>query len=677
MIGRPAVRRGLVPIAVAGPLLLVYGLTLARDVTFWDAGEFIAAAMDFGIPHPPGTPLYVLLLRVAVLALGAVGVSAAVATSLVSATATASACAAGAALLARATGDRVAAVGGGLAAGTMASVWLNATETEVYSVALALSVAIVWAAERAGRTESAAWTVLTVYLIVLAVPLHLSALLVAPAAVVLALRWSAFAASRSITRAVVVGAGVLAAFALGRMTTGPALAAAGAMGVAAWRLARSNDTVQQTAPGTPRVRDGVHAWRAMLPVIVTVIAASALLVLLFRARHDPAINQGNPATWSALLDVVARRQYAVADLWPRLAPLWLQVGNLLLYADWQVAQSLGPTIFATPARTAATVAFVVFGLIGAQAHRRRDPRTWAAFALLLAAGTVGAALYLNLKAGPSFGHGVLPEGTVREARERDYFFVLGWWTWGIWAGAGAVAAARRLRVPGWVGIGGAALPLVLNWSAVDRTRLPEAALPRGAAEGLLTMLPPRAVLFVAGDNDTYPLWYAQRAGRLRQDVTVITTPLLPADWYRDELARRHGLFSARGDGSSWRGRAAAIREIASRAAGLGRPLAMAVSMPATDRAVAGPAWTLRGPVYIRDEGAAPGLAALTLDTTTARRWQSRLAELTHGREAHPSMDGTSRYMLALLRCPGIALAHRRVGHSEARSDSLAQYCNFR
>jgi hypothetical protein len=300
-----------------------------------------------------------------------------------------------------------------------------------------------------------------------------------------------------------------------------------------------------------------------------------------------------------------------------------------------------------------------------------------ALLLLFAAGTIGAAIYLNLRAGPSFGHGILPADAPREARERDYFFVLGWWTWGCWAGYGAVRAARALRIPPAIGFVVALAPLVANWRQVDRSRGPEAALPRMTAHGLLDYLPPNAVLFVAGDNDSYPLWYAQQSLGLRRDVVVITTPLLPAQWYRAELRRRHGLLSesaARSPG--WWGRHPTMRDIAAQARALRRPVALAMTMPPEDRTALAPGWTAIGPILVAGDSTVAALP-FSVDTVAARRWNERLEARVGGRPLRPATDGTNRYMLFMLRCPDLALSMARSGAGDARTDSLARLCNFK
>jgi hypothetical protein len=649
----------------AAVLFAVYLLTLAPDVTFWDAGEFIAAAHSLGIPHPPGTALFVMLENVWAKLLFFVPY--AVATNLFSAAATACAAGVTARIVQRATGNGYMAFASAIAAGGMSSIWLNATETEVYAASLALGVLMIWAGERAGRERDQKSFYLLVYFIALAVPLHLSALVAAPVAIMLAgytgerIRWPVIG---------VLGGVFLLAMGAGRVSGW--MIGAGALVILASAVLRRHESrvVHQHESRVMR-----HARLPVATLIIALIAVSALAFMYFRAQFDPAINQGNPDTLRALADVVARRQYAVSPMWPRSAPAWVQIGNLGQYADWQVALSFGPTVDPSIPRAVGTMLFLALAYVGAVTLWRIDRRIAVAVLGLLLCGSLGVIAYLNLHAGPSIGYGILPANAIREARERDYFFVFAFWAWGICAGIGAVALAARVSRPAWTGVLVAFLPIVMNWRAVTRSGEPEQSLPRAVAEAFLGSTPQNGVLFVMGDNDSYPLWYAQEVLHVRPDVAVITVPLLPTEWDRSEIARRHFLMLEK-DVARFERKALTAQAIAAGARRLGRPVVAAMTMTPDERGALGNVWVARGLVYVEGSrlsalGARP--RAVSIDTAAARQWAAWVDQRLTTREVRPSIDPVGAYFRRMLDCPRQFISASTSGNS-SRLDSA---CNYR
>ena len=113
-------------------LFLLYAATVAHGMTYWDAGEFLSAIHSLGIPHPPGTPVFVLAARVWSMVFAPI-VGFALSVNLFSAATTALAFALVANLFWRWTGSRTGAFAAAVIGGSMSTVWLNATETEVYA----------------------------------------------------------------------------------------------------------------------------------------------------------------------------------------------------------------------------------------------------------------------------------------------------------------------------------------------------------------------------------------------------------------------------------------------------------------------------------------------------------------------------------------------------------------
>ena len=640
-------------LGAAALLAGLYALTAAPSVTWWDAGEFLAATHTLGIPHPPGTPLYILIARAWSLVFGWVDLARIV--NLLSAACTAAAGGIVALLIAQALRRGTRGIAAAICAGAMSTVWLSATEAEVYGASLLLGMLMLWSGDRAGRYGEARYIVLTGYLFALAAPLHVTALVAAPAALLLAstgsnggMRWHT---------ALVLGA---------------ALVAAGGIGTGRWWVGLAATVSLIVIALVPCMR----ATRAWLITIAVLIGFSAFAFLILRARHDPAINQGNPADLAALLSVIARDQYDIASLFPRQAPVWLQVVNFFEYADWQVALGLGPTVTPTVPRTLVTVIFIALGAMGSRAHWQTDRRSWRAFALLGLCGSLGVVAYLNLKAGPSIGYGFIPDEMPHEARERDYFFVLAFWTWGAWAGIGAMESAERWLAPRRrnaviLGLIVAALPAALNVRQMNRRSEPEASLPLRVARELLGATPDRAVLLVAGDNDTYPLWFAQQVLGIRRDVVIVTYPLMSAGWYRDELYRRWGLGVAPPH-EQWRGIARELADIGTSAREQGRPIAASVTVDRDARAHLGSRWRLTGLVYVEDDAVA-GTGDPVIDAIAAAAAAARLESVLR-RPLRVTIDPTGRLMRESLECPSLAL---RAATDTTAGRLLDSTCNYR
>jgi hypothetical protein len=175
------------------------------------------------------------------------------------------------------------------------------------------------------------------------------------------------------------------------------------------------------------------------------------------------------------------------------------------------------------------------------------------------------------------------------------------------------------------------------------------------------------VLFVAGDNDSYPVWYLQHVERVRPDVTPITVPLLGAGWYRAELRRRHGLGDA-GAPARWRGVAREVAALAASARRLGRPVAASVAVERGERAWMGePGWRLHGLIYVADS------AGVSVDSGATRRLADQMRPLL-ARQPLAGVDQVPRRTHETLRCPELAL---REPADSAERTLLDSTCNLR
>lgn len=136
--------------------------------------------------------------------------------------------------------------------------------------------------------------------------------------------------------------------------------------------------------------------------------------------------------------------------------------------------------------------------------------------------------------------------TPYQPRERDYAYAGSFYAFAIWIGLGVLAIVDALKtfLPGKpaaliASIGALLLvPGIMaseNWDDHDRSHR---TIARDLAYNYLNTVAKDGVIFTNGDNDTFPLWYAQEVEGIRTDVRVCNLSYLQTDWYIDQMRRK-------------------------------------------------------------------------------------------------------------------------------------------
>ena len=507
--------------AVAGALvLLLYIITLGPSTAMWDTSEYIAAAYIMGLPHPPGNPFFVILGRFFTILPIAPSIAARV--NLLAAV-----CSAVSAAMWFLITERVLVswfserwqrvLGGALAAligATAFTVWSQSVVNEkVYTVALVGVALIAWLTVRwcddPDGPKADKLLILIAYILGLGYANHMAGFLAAPA----------------------VGLAVLI-----------------------------------RRPAT------LLRWKVLLACLGAIaIGMTPFATQPIRAAYQPLINEGEPTgcvaglkadctftvkTWDAFKYNFNREQYGKPPVTERNAPFSAQVGMWWLYFRWQWWRDPYNTQGGQTLQAILASLFLVLGLLGGWVHWQRDKQSFWFFGPLMFTMTLLLIYYLNFKYGASQAP-QLAETVDREVRDRDYFYLWSFSAWSVWASLGLVFVWETLasmlgsqqiklgkdmvELPtkrSWMLAAPvlllACVPMVGNWSASTRhgddTTL-------AFAHDLLNSVEPYGVLVTVGDNDTFPLWYAQEVEGIRQDVVIANTSLLNTDWYTKQLIR--------------------------------------------------------------------------------------------------------------------------------------------
>jgi len=557
--------------------LMTYLMTMPPTVVYWDVGEHCAAAFGVQVQHPPGSPLLVLVMRVAAM----IPMASDIAVRMILVNILAS-CAVVVLLylitirlvlfwrtLPATNLEALVLYGSGvigaLSLTFSTTFWFNSIEVETRNISLLFTALIIWLVlvwyEKADEKHNELYLLLITFLVGLTSGVHIHGLLGFFVAILLvyfrhyekSLREFLF--SRDVIKFGIVASLIFCTAYPGIVKWLPSMLDSDVFGIKSslWVYVAVGILVAAIYLAYSSVRKNNRILNlASLSFLFIVLGYSTYLTTYIRANADTPMNENDPSNMKRMVSYLERDQYGETPLVNRrfsfepdkiesfkkytsdLDYLWrYQINHMYIRymgwnfigkeADWQDAGVRFSQLYGIP---------FLLGIIGLYHHWRKDHRTAFIMTVFFFLTGFALALYFNMQ--------------EPQPRERDYFFVYSVFSFCLWIGMGALAffdfLRERLEGKNAAPVLATAFVLLMILIPGNMFRTNQKPMSRVGhylawdySYNLLQSVEKDAVLITAGDNDTFPLWYLQDVEGIRRDVRIVNLSLANTDWYIRQL----------------------------------------------------------------------------------------------------------------------------------------------
>lgn len=539
--------------------IVIYYLTVAPTVSFWDCGEFIACSYRMAVPHPPGAPLYLLVGRI--FSLIPIFSDIAKRVNLISVISSAFTILFLYLIIVLMIQQYlknvqdgfyryipyVSAVIGSLTFAFTTSFWFNAVEAEVYAPSMLFTSLVVWSImywnERSEAIGNERYLLVIMYLIGLAIGVHLLNVLALPMVFMIIYYKKYPIEKRTFALLILIGAVLTFMIYPGLVKGIPVIAKVGGFFGLLLSIVILLIILAYTVSNKKNV-----ASLLITSILLIILGYSTYATIYIRSNLDPNIDENDPETIEEFISYMNREQYgehtfdrrkvmAESPNGKNYSSVWDFFWNYQIqkmYTRYFLWNFMGKDDYGENFSWTKFLGIpLLLGILGVWYHFKKDwKHALAVFVLFFMTG-LAIIIYLNQ-----------PDP---QPRERDYSYVGSFFAFAIWIGIGASAilewftentkdSASRKLVP--IGISAILIlispvqVLVKNYHAQDRSGNYVAW---DYSYNMLMSCDRDAVMYTNGDNDTFPLWYLQEVEYIRTDLRVANLSLLNTSWYVQQL----------------------------------------------------------------------------------------------------------------------------------------------